>query len=83
MYTYYVIMNGLDEDVFWYSECNVLMTILANKSAYEAWKAYAEEKDPCICGDCLYADRSDYPVDVYRTHQRGEVREDRPVPAGL
>ncbi len=44
MYTYYVIMNGLDEDVFWYSECNVLMTILANKSAYEAWKAYAEEK---------------------------------------
>ena len=43
MYVYYVIMNGISEDVFWYSEYNSLLTILEDKYAYEAWKAYAEE----------------------------------------
>jgi hypothetical protein len=44
MYVYYVIMNGISEDLFWYSEYNSLLTILEDKYAYEAWKAYAEEQ---------------------------------------
>ena len=44
MYVYYVIMNGISEDVFWCSEYNSLLTILEDKHAYEAWKAYAEEQ---------------------------------------
>ena len=44
MYTYYVIINGISEELFWNSEYNVLLTILEDKHAYMSWKNYMEEK---------------------------------------
>jgi len=44
MYTYYVIINGISEELFWNSEYNVLLTILEDKHAYMSWKNYTEEK---------------------------------------
>ena len=44
MYTYYVVINGISEELFWYSEYNVLLTILEDKHAYMSWKNYMEEK---------------------------------------
>lgn len=44
LYTYYVIINKISEELFWYSEYKTLLTILEDKHAYENWKAYVEEK---------------------------------------
>lgn len=44
LYTYYVQINGIGEELFWHSEYSTLLTILENKHAYEGWKSYAEEK---------------------------------------
>ena len=44
LYTYYVQIHGIGEELFWYSEYSTLLTILENKRAYENWKSYAEEK---------------------------------------
>ena len=44
MYVYYVVINGINEEVFWYSEYKTLVTILEDKHAFEAWRTYAEEK---------------------------------------
>ena len=44
LYTYYVQIIGIGEELFWYSEYSTLLTISENKRAYENWKSYAEEK---------------------------------------
>ena len=44
LYAYCVVVNGMSEDLLWYSEYNVLLKILENKHAYMSWKNYMEEK---------------------------------------
>lgn len=43
-YTYYVIIIGLSERVFWDEEISSVVTIAANKCAYDGWKASEKRK---------------------------------------
>ncbi len=42
-YTYYVLIMGLPENLFWYSELSDLISIAADKAAYDDW--VASERD--------------------------------------
>lgn len=44
LYTYFVEIFHISEELFWYSEWSVLQTILENKLAVDEWKAFVDEK---------------------------------------
>ena len=43
-YTYYVLILGISEELFWGLDVAALRSIEANKVAYDAWKADAEAR---------------------------------------
>lgn len=44
-YTYYVMILGVSEDIFWYSDVSFVENVVLNKSAYDGWLAYAKERE--------------------------------------
>lgn len=42
-YTYYVIILGVSEDLFWNVDLSFLITVLENKLAYDDYISYAKE----------------------------------------
>ena len=44
-YTYYVLILGIPEDIFWYADLSFLLGVVENKTAYDAWLDYAIEKE--------------------------------------
>jgi hypothetical protein len=43
-YTYYVLMLDIPETIFWDSDLSFLLGVVDNKSAYNTWLSWAEEK---------------------------------------
>ena len=43
-YTYYVMILGISEDVFWHSDMQFLFSVAENNSAYENWINWAREE---------------------------------------
>lgn len=44
-YTYYVIILGISEDLFWSVDLTFLISILENKLAYDEYINYIKEKE--------------------------------------
>ena len=44
-YTYYVIILGISEDLFWSVDLTFLISILENKLAYDDYINYVKEKE--------------------------------------
>lgn len=44
-YTYYVLLLGIPETIFWDSDISFLKGVVENKSAYDGWYNYASEKE--------------------------------------
>lgn len=38
-YTYYVLMLGIPESIFWDADVSFLLGVVADKSAYDGWEA--------------------------------------------
>ena len=45
-YTYYVVLIGISEDLFWNSDISSVGMVADNKTAYENWLAAVREKSP-------------------------------------
>ena len=43
-YTYYVLILGIPEDIFWYSDISFLHNVVENKTAYDGWLNYTRKK---------------------------------------
>lgn len=43
-YTYYVMLLGISEDVFWDADLSFVKGIVENKAAFDGWKNYVEYK---------------------------------------
>ena len=43
-YTYYVVLIGISEDLFWNSDISSVGMVSDNKTAYENWLAAVREK---------------------------------------
>ena len=39
-YTYYVLILGIPEDIFWYADYAFLLGVVENKAAYDGWLNY-------------------------------------------
>lgn len=44
-YTYYVLILGIPEDIFWYADYAFVLGVVENKSAYDAWLNYELNKE--------------------------------------
>ena len=44
-YTYYVIILGVSEDLFWSVDVSFLISVLENKLAYDDYINYVKEKE--------------------------------------
>lgn len=44
-YTYYVLILGLPEDIFWHSDVSFVRGVVDNKSAYDGWLNYVQERE--------------------------------------
>ena len=44
-YTYYVIILGVSEDLFWNVDISFLVDVLENKLAYDDYISYVREKE--------------------------------------
>ena len=44
-YTFYVLILGIPEDIFWLYDYAFIVGVAANMSAYNGWKSYAEAKE--------------------------------------
>lgn len=44
-YTYYVIILGVSEDLFWNVDISFLIDVLENKLAYDDYISYVREKE--------------------------------------
>ena len=42
MYTYYVMILGISEDVFWNADFSFLKSIVENKTAYDGYMQYSK-----------------------------------------
>ena len=45
IYTLYVLIVGVPEDVFWHADVSFVEGVVANKSAYDGWLSYATERE--------------------------------------
>ena len=43
-YTYYVLILGISEDIFWNADYNFLLSVVENKSAFDGFMNYVEYK---------------------------------------
>lgn len=43
-YTFYVLILGLSEDLFWYADWSFVVDVAENKQAYDAWLASEQER---------------------------------------
>lgn len=43
-YSYYVLILGISEDVFWNADISFIESVVANKAAYDSWLNYELEK---------------------------------------
>lgn len=43
-YTYYVLILGISEDVFWNADYNFLLSVVENKMAFDGFMNYVEYK---------------------------------------
>lgn len=44
-YTYYVLILGISEDLFWHADYSFLLSVLENRTAFDNWKHYVEERE--------------------------------------
>lgn len=44
-YTYYVLILGIPEDIFWYADISFLLGVVENKSAYDGWRNYILQRE--------------------------------------
>lgn len=44
-YTYYVIILGISEDLFWYADYSFVLGVVENKIAYDKWCDYMVERE--------------------------------------
>lgn len=44
-YTYYVLLLGIPEDVFWDADISFLRGVVDNKSAFDGWQNYVRYKE--------------------------------------
>lgn len=44
-YTFYVLILGIPEDIFWYADTAFVSAVADNKSAYDGWLSYAQERE--------------------------------------
>lgn len=42
-YTFYVLILGIPEDIFWNCDFSFVASVAANKQAYDGWLNYAME----------------------------------------
>ena len=43
-YTYYVMILGISEDIFWNMDISFVFSVAANKAAYDSWVSYENSK---------------------------------------
>ena len=43
-YTYYVLLLGIPESIFWYADYSFVLSVVENKAAYDAWYGSAQRK---------------------------------------
>ena len=44
-YTYYVLILGVSEDVFWNCDYSFILSIMENKTAYDSYMNYVQYKE--------------------------------------
>ena len=44
-YTFYVLILGIPEDIFWFADISFVMSVVENKQAYDGWRSYVEERE--------------------------------------
>ncbi len=44
-YTYYVMILGLSEDIFWNADISFVLSVIENKSAFEGYVNYMRYKE--------------------------------------
>ena len=44
-YTYYVLILGIPESIFWYADLSFLLGVVDNKAAYDGWMNYMRERE--------------------------------------
>ena len=44
-YTYYVLILGIPEDIFWYADISFLVGVVDNKMAYDGWLNYMRDRE--------------------------------------
>lgn len=44
-YTYYVMILGLSEDIFWNADISFVLSVIENKSAFEGYVNYTRYKE--------------------------------------
>lgn len=45
LYTYYVGIIGVNEDIFWNADYSFLLGVVENMTAFRGWKNYVETKE--------------------------------------
>lgn len=43
-YTYYVLLLGIPESIFWHADYSFLLSVVEDKAAYDAWHAAMQSK---------------------------------------
>ena len=43
-YTYYVLLLGIPESVFWDADISFLKGVVENKAAFDGWEAYVSRR---------------------------------------
>lgn len=44
-YTYYVLILGVSEDVFWNCDYSFILSVMENKTAYDSYMNYVQYKE--------------------------------------
>lgn len=44
-YTYYVLILGIPESIFWYADLSFLLGVVENKSAYDGWLNHVLQRE--------------------------------------
>lgn len=44
-YTFYVMILGVSEDLFWNADVSFVESVVLNKTAYDDWASYVQERE--------------------------------------
>lgn len=44
-YTFYVLILEVPEDIFWYADISFVEGVVSNKTAYDNWLGYVQERE--------------------------------------